>query len=137
GSALADVSALGPIEIDMMRKDGYRNDFATALTCCSAIQGPVIPPSIPLIIFASLTGTSVGALFLAGAIPGILLGLSHMAVIWILSRRDGFPANPLRGVGFKGIIAVIVSSIGALIMPAIVIGGIVFGIFTATEAAAV
>src|SRR5699024_9770724 len=106
-------------------------------TCCSAIQGPVIPPSIPLIIFASLTGTSVGALFLAGAIPGIMLGLSQMAVIWILSRRYGFPANPLRGLGFKGIIAVIVSSIGALIMPAIVIGGIVFGIFTATEAAAV
>ena len=78
GSALADIAALGPVEIDMMKKDGYKPEFATAVTVSSAVQGPIIPPSIPLIIFASLTNTSVAALFLAGAIPGILLGIGLM-----------------------------------------------------------
>lgn len=137
GSGLADVSALGPIEIDMMKRDGYRTDFATAVTVTSSIQGPIIPPSIPLIVFSSLTGTSVGALFLAGAIPGVLLGLSLMLVIWVLGRRHGFPANPLSDLTLRGVAAVVVSSLGALMMPLIVVGGIVAGVFTATEAAAV
>lgn len=137
GSALADISALGPVEIEMMKRDGYAADFSTAVTVCSAIQGPIIPPSIPLIVFSSLTNTSVGALFLGGAIPGVLLGLAQMAAIWLIGRRRGFPANAIPDLNIRKITAVVASSMGALVMPVIVVGGIVGGVFTATEAAAV
>ena len=86
GSALADISALGPVIIDMMKRDGYKPEFATAMTVTTAIQGPVIPPSIPLIIFASLTNVSVGALFLAGIIPGIMIGLAQIFIVHRFSR---------------------------------------------------
>lgn len=119
GSAMADIAALGPAEIDMMEKDGYDKDFSAALTVSSAIQGPIIPPSISLIMFSSLTNTSVAVLFLAGAIPGILLGLGLMVVVCIMARVRNFPRNPLLHV-----------------TPAVVLG-IILGIFTATEAAAV
>lgn len=137
GSALADISALGPVEIKMMEKDGYRKDFSAALTVSSAIQGPIIPPSIPLIVFAALTNTSVAALFLAGAVPGMMLGLAQMAVVYYLARRKGFPRNPITGLSVAVAAGIIFNAFWAIIMPAIIIGGIVSGIFTATEAAAV
>lgn len=137
GSALADIAALGPVEIDMMKKDGYTPEFSAALTVSSAVQGPIIPPSIPLIIFSSLTNTSVAALFLAGAIPGVLLGLSLMIVVFILSRKRGFPANPIAGLNLRVAFQIIMNAFWALFMPVIIIGGIVSGAFTATEAASV
>lgn len=137
GSALADIAALGPVEIDMMKRDGYDRDFAAALTVCSAVQGPIIPPSIPLIIFSSLTNTSVAALFLAGAIPGMMLGLGMMAVVFVLARVRGFSANPIPNLNMQLAIAVVFEAFWALFMPVIIIGGIVSGIFTATEAAAI
>jgi tripartite ATP-independent transporter DctM subunit len=137
GSALADIAALGPVEIDMMKKDGYKPEFATAVTVSSAVQGPIIPPSIPLIIFASLTNTSVAALFLAGAIPGILLGIGLMSVVFIKSRTDGFSANPIKGLNLTMTLHILINAFWALIMPLIIIGGIISGAFTATEAAAV
>ena len=137
GSALADIAALGPVEIDMMKRDGYDPEFSAALTVTSAVQGPIIPPSIPLIIFSSLTNTSIAALFLAGAIPGVMLGLGLMLVVWIEARRRGFPANPIPGLTLTVALAIVVQAFWALFMPLIIIGGIVSGVFTATEAAAV
>lgn len=137
GSALADIAALGPVEIEMMSKDGYRRDFSAALAVSSAVQGPIIPPSIPFIIFSSLTQTSVASLFLAGAVPGIMVGISLMIVVFIKSRRDNFPANPIKGLNFAMLVHIVMQAMWALFMPVIIIGGIISGIFTATEAAAV
>lgn len=137
GSALADISALGPVEMDMMKKDGYKGDFAAAVTVSSAIQGPIIPPSIPLIIFSSLTNTSVAALFLAGVVPGVLMGLGLMSVIFVMARVRGFPANPIKDLNFKVAFRIFLDAFWALFMPVIIMGGITLGVFTATEAAAV
>lgn len=136
GSGLADVSALGPIQVKMMHKAGYKKEFAAALTATSAIQGPIIPPSIPLVIFAGLTNVSVGALFLGGIIPGILIGLAQMILIVIMAKRKGFPKEK-QDFTLKNIIKVTSSAITALMLPAIIIGGILGGFFTPTEAAAI
>ncbi|SME97444.1 TRAP transporter, DctM subunit [Tistlia consotensis] len=137
GSALADISALGPVEIEMMKRDGYRRDFAAGLTVSSAIQGPIVPPSIPLIIFSSLTNTSVAALFLAGAVPGVMIGLAQMALIFFMARRRGFPRNPIADLTLMRAVQIVLGTSWALLMPVIIIGGIISGVFTATEAAAV
>lgn len=137
GSAMADIAALGPVEIEMMDKDGYDRDFSAALTVSSAIQGPVIPPSIPLIMFSSLTNTSVAALFLAGAVPGVLLGVGLMVVVFIMARIRNFPANPIRNLTLPIALRIVMDAFWSLFMPVIIIGGIVSGVFTATEAAAV
>ncbi len=137
GSALADVSALGPPLVDMMKRDGYDADFATAVTVTSAMQGPIIPPSIPFVIFASLTNVSVGALFLAGVVPGVMLGLGQMSVIWMISKRKQLPRNQIKNLTVKLFFSIILDAGWALMMPLIIIGGIVSGAFTATEAAAV
>jgi tripartite ATP-independent transporter DctM subunit len=137
GSALADISALGPIEIELMKRDGYRADFSTALTVTSAIQGPIIPPSIPLIIFSSLTNTSVAALFLGGVIPGILIGVAQMVVIFIMTRIHNFEKNPIPNLNLRLVVHIIAEAFWALLMPLLIMGGIVSGVFTATEAAAI
>lgn len=137
GSALADISALGPIEIELMKRDGYRADFSTALTVTSAIQGPIIPPSIPLIIFSSLTNTSVAALFLGGVIPGILIGVAQMVVVFIMTRIHNFEKNPIPNLNLRLVVHIIAEAFWALLMPLLIMGGIVSGVFTATEAAAI
>ena len=137
GSALADISALGPIIIDMMKRDGYTPEFSTALTVTTAIQGPVIPPSIPMIIFASLTNVSVGGLFLAGIVPGIMIGVGQMIVIRFMVSRHHFPSNPIKNLTLALALKITLDAGYALMMPLIILGGIVSGIFTATEAAAV
>lgn len=137
GSALADISALGPIEIRLMKQAGYKPEFATALTVTSAIQGPIIPPSIPLIIFASLTNTSVAALYLGGVLPGIMIGLAQMVVVFLMSRIYNYPKSPLEGLTFIGVVRIVADASLALMMPLIILGGILSGAFTPTEAAAV
>lgn len=137
GSALADISALGPVEIEMMKKDGYRTDFAAALTVSSAVQGPIIPPSIPFIIFSSLTQTSVAALFLAGAVPGMMIGLALIGVVFLKGRSGAFPRNPILDLTLAKAVRIVFEAVWALLMPVIIIGGIIGGVFTATEAAAV
>lgn len=136
GSGLADVSALGPIQVKMMSKAGYTREFAAALTATSAIQGPIIPPSIPMVIFAGLTNVSVGALFLGGVIPGILIGLAQMLVVVIMAKRKGFPRMEEK-LTLKTIVKVTTSAFAALMLPVIIIGGLLGGVFTPTEAAAV
>jgi tripartite ATP-independent transporter DctM subunit len=136
GSALADVAALGPIEIDMMTKHGYDKEFSTAVTAASALQGPIIPPSIPAVLIASVTGISVGGLFIGSAIPGIMVGLGAMFVVYIISVRRNYPVEKKRYT-LKEILNIFLSAIPALFTIVIILGGIVGGIFTPTEAAAV
>jgi TRAP-type transport system large permease protein len=137
GSALADISALGPIEIRLMKQAGYEPEFATALTVTSALQGPIIPPSIPLIIFASLTNTSVAALFLGGVMPGILIGVAQMIVVFTMSRVYKYPKSPIEGLTFCLAFKIFLEAFFALMMPLIILGGILSGVFTPTEAAAI
>ena len=136
GSAIADISALGPVEIPMMVKSGYDKRFSTALVCAAAIIGPIIPPSIPVVVYAIAVGSSIGALFLAGVIPGILLGLFLMLGSFIISVRRKYPKREEK-ITLSEFFATLREVIFALFMPIIIMGGIIGGIFTPTEAAAV
>lgn len=135
GSALADVSALGSVEIPMMIKNGYDNKFSAAITCASACIGPIIPPSNPAVIYAVAVGTSIGGLFLAGAIPGILIGIALMCGSYFISVKRQYPKS--KKSSLKEIFMSFKDAILALVLPIIIIGGIVGGIFTPTEASAV
>ncbi len=135
GSAAADAAAVGAILIPAMQRSGYRSDFAAAVLASGGSIGVIIPPSIPMIIFGFLTGASIGQLFAGGILPGILVGLSLIAVASLVSHRQGYGATQpfeARRVGqcFK-------RAILALGAPLIILGGILFGIFTATESAAI
>ncbi len=136
GSAIADVSALGSVEIPMMIKAGYSPRFSAAITCASAMVGPVIPPSIPVVVYALAAGASIGGLFLAGVIPGIMVGLALMAASYIISVKRHYPVRQER-VGWQELWAGFKSVVLALILPLIIVGGIISGVFTPTEASAV
>lgn len=136
GSAIADTSAIGSMLIPAMNKEGYDSDFSAAVTASSSVIGPIIPPSIPMVIFSLLSGTSVAALFLAGVIPGILLGFGLMAVAYVISRKRNYPKRP----GLPNIRAILRGFVAALIplmMPLIILGGILGGVVTATEASGI
>lgn len=135
GSAVADTSALGSLLVPPMRKEGYSTAFAAGLTAGSSLIGPIIPPSIFMILYASLTNTSVGDLFLAGVIPGLLLGAAFMAMnAWYarrrgLEKRGGWPGGAELGRATLG-------ALPALIAPFIIVAGIVMGLVTPTESGA-
>jgi tripartite ATP-independent transporter DctM subunit len=135
GSAAADTAAVGAIMIPAMKKSGYRSDFAAAVQASGGSIGVVIPPSIPMIIFGFLTGASVGRLFMAGILPGILIGLSLICVSTLISKRQGYGAH----VRFSPteVFRTFRRALLALGAPVIILGGILTGIFTATESAAV
>lgn len=134
GSAVADASAVGSVLIPAMEEDGYDRNFSAGITASSACVGPIIPPSIPMVIFGVTANTSIGALFLAGAIPGILLGLAFMALTVVISIRRGYPRGARASMTI--LVTSTVRAIPALLMPLIIIVGISGGYFTATEAAA-
>ena len=135
GSAVADASAIGGILIPGMTKEGYDVDFSAAVTASASTMGPIIPPSIFMVIYGVTTGVSVGALFAAGFIPGILMGLSFMAVAYVISRKRNYPKHPVPTLQQIG--AVLREAAFALLAPVIILGGILTGAFTPTEAAAV
>ncbi|MCD6254111.1 MAG: TRAP transporter large permease [Thermotogae bacterium] len=135
GSEIADVSGIGNIEIKAMMDAGYDGKFACAVTAASATIGPIIPPSIPMVIYSMLTGASLGYLFLAGFLPGFLLGMFEMIMVYILSRVRNYPRG--EKVPLPMLVRAFGSSLPALLAPAILLIGIYGGIFTATEAAAV
>jgi len=135
GSAAADAAAVGAILIPAMKKSGYSSDFAAAVQASGGSIGVIIPPSIPMIIFGFLTGASIGQLFAAGILPGVLIGASLIAVATYISSRRGYAATNRFSV--KEVFRTFRHSILALIAPLIILGGILFGIFTATESAAV
>jgi tripartite ATP-independent transporter DctM subunit len=136
GSSVADAAACGSILIPAMRSKGYDKGWTAALQASAATMGPIIPPSMNMIIYGSLTGVSIGALFMGGVIPGVLIGVSMMCLVIFLSTRPKFGYLRASGkfVGFKKLWTSFRHAILALFMPVIIIGGIISGIFTATEA---
>nr|WP_295468756.1 TRAP transporter large permease [Mesorhizobium sp.] len=135
GSATAEASALGSILIPAMQKQGIPPAYAAALVGVSSIMGPIIPPSITMIVYGVLSGTSIGQLFLAGVGPGLLLAIGLLAYASWRARRDGFPVTPKMSWDARR--AATVRTLPALILPLIIVVGIKAGIFTPTEAAAV
>lgn len=136
GSAIADASGLGPLEIEMMTKGGYKRDFSACVTAASAIIGPIIPPSNIMIIFAGAIGTvSVGKMFLAGAVPGILLGIAYIALCYYLAVKYKMPCRERRATA-REILRSLRDTLPALLLPVIIMGSIITGICTATESSA-
>jgi tripartite ATP-independent transporter DctM subunit len=135
GSAVADAAGTGAIEVRAMRKAGYRPETAAAISAAAATIGPIIPPSLPMVIYGVSADVSVGRLFLAGFLPGVLMGLSLMVMVAIIAPRQGLPRHAFGGLvdvweAFKG-------ASWALLAPVILLGGMFSGMFTPTEAAAV
>jgi len=139
GSTTSDVAGIGRVEIPMMTKSGYRPATAAAVTAVSACIGPIVPPSVPFILYGALTDTSVGRLFVGGAIPGILLGFSLMGVVAFLAKTAKFTGvgKSTERASLGEILRAFKNSFWALITPIIIMGGIIAGIFTPTEAAGI
>jgi len=136
GAAVADTAALGSILIPAMVEEGYSREYSAAVTCTSSIIGPIIPPSIIMVIYASVTGESVGALFMGGFIPGLLIAASLMILAYYYAVKYNHPKRTER-IEIKEAMLIIVRSMVALFVPVIIIGGILSGMFTPTEAAAI
>ncbi len=135
GSAIADAAGVGMMEVEAMVQEGYPKPFAAALSAATSTVGPIIPPSIPMVIYGSIAQVSVGALFLGGVIPGAIMGLAMMGLVYVQALRRGFPREPR--VPFRGFLKAMLDGIPPLLAPAILLGGIYTGFFTPTEAAAV
>ncbi len=136
GSAVADVASTGTIIIPLMNKKGYDNDFSVAITVTSATQGIIIPPSHNMIIYSvAAGGVSVGRLFLGGYLPGILLGISLGVIVYIISVKRNYPKE--RKYTLKEAVKILIDSFLGLLTAIIIMGGVISGIFTATESAAV
>jgi len=135
GTAVADAASIGGVLIPGMKKAGYPADFSAAVTAASSTVGPIIPPSVPMIIVGALSGISVGRMFLAGAVPGILMGFAMMVTCYIISARRNFPRQPWQGFGevarsFGG-------AVWAIAMTFLIIYGLLSGLSTPTETAVV
>lgn len=135
GSALADLTAIGSIMIPAMKREGYKPAFAVAVTACASMMAPIIPPSVIAVIYGSVTGVSVGALFLGGVFPGILAGVSMLMLAWYMAPGAG--AHPSPRVGWSARGTATLRAAPAMLMPVIIIGGILSGAFTPTEAGAI
>jgi tripartite ATP-independent transporter DctM subunit len=134
GSAVADVGGIGRICYNAMVRNGYARPFSAAVTATAAVIGPIIPPSIPMVVYAMVSGASVAKLFFGGAVPGLLIGLFVMAYIYVVARLRGYPKAARQT--FAEILAAFASGFLPLMTPAILLGGIWLGFVTITEAAA-
>lgn len=132
GSSTADTAGVGSVLIPAMREKGYDAPFSVAVTAASSVMGIIIPPSLVMVVWGAITGTSVSALFAGGIIPGILVGVGQMALIAILARRRGYPTEPRQKL--PEVFDNTRRALLPLAMPLIILGGIMFGIFTPTEA---
>lgn len=135
GSAVADAGGLGAIEMKAMKEKGFDDEFSAAVTAASSTIGPIIPPSIPMVVYGVAAEVSVGKLFIGGFIPGILMGLTMMVFVYIMSVRRNYPRLDRFSLKYVG--STFVSAFLPILTPAIIIGGIMGGIFTPTEAAGV
>jgi C4-dicarboxylate transporter DctM subunit len=135
GSAIADAAGPGLVTIRAMDKAGYPRGFAAAIVAASSVLGPIIPPSIPMILYALMSNASVAALFLAGVVPGLIIAAAMMLVVWITAHRRRFPIEPPIPRGERA--GVLLRALAPLGMPVVLLGGIYSGAFTPTEAAAV
>jgi len=132
GAAVADAAGIGMVEMEAMTKAGFDRRFSAAVTSASSTIGPIIPPSVPFVIFGSITGTSVGRLFLGGFIPGFIMGIAMMITVYIISDRRGYPKE--RRATLRQLFDSALGASSAMVTPVIIIGGILVGIFTPTEA---
>lgn len=135
GSAIADATGIGTMEIEVMKKQGYDDPFSCAITAASATIGPIFPPSIPMVVYAMLTGASVGALFMGGMMPGILLALFLCVYIVFIARKRNYPRS--EPIALKAYLKFLLKAIWALLTPVILLGCIYSGITTPTEAGAI
>ena len=135
GSAISDAGGLGAIEIEAMTERGYDNDFAVAITAASSTIGPIVPPSVPVIIYAMAFDASVGRLFLGGFLPGFLMAIALMIMVFLYARRRNYYRSPFPPL--KKILVNFYRSLLALLTPVILLGGMFSGVFTPTEAAVV
>ena len=133
GSATSDAAGLGTVEMEAMLKEGYDKDFSAAVTAASSTIGPIIPPSLPMVIYGVLSGVSIGKLFLGGIIPGLLMTCALMIVTAVIAGRRNYPK--MRRASLKEIGISFIKVLPPLFTPVIIIGGIYSGAFTATEAA--
>lgn len=136
GSAVADASAIGTMLIPGMKEEGFDEDFSAAVVASASVMGPIIPPSIPFVVYGLLSSTSVAALFLAGLIPGVMIAAGLMILTWFISKRRNYP-RAAKWPSLRQVLIALVNGIVPMLMPLIILGGILFGIFTATEASAV
>ncbi len=134
GSEIGDAAALGSVLVPAMKRSGYAPNYAATIISASATMGPIIPPSIAFVIYAAINDLSIGRLFLAGVVPGVLMGLLLMAMQYGLARKHQWPRGPLP-TGVQALRSFVVA-LPALFMPVFIIGGILGGVFTATEAGA-
>jgi tripartite ATP-independent transporter DctM subunit len=132
GSASADAVAIGSVMIPAMVQAGYPAAFAAGLTASAATIGPIIPPSIVMVIYGSMTGVSIGAMFLGGVIPGVLIGLGLMAIVWWYARQNGWERGARAPA--RAVLRSFLDAFWAILAPIIIVGGILSGIFTPTEA---
>lgn len=135
GSAIADASGLGKMEIESMKNEGYDAGFSCAITSASAVIGPIFPPSIPMVIYAMYSGVSVGALFLGGMVPAIMLAIALMAYIVFIAHKRNYPVS--KKMALMKFLTATLSAIPALLTPVILLAGIYTGVMTPTEAGAV
>lgn len=133
GAAVADAGGLGKIELKAMRDAGFDDDFTLAVTGASSTIGPIIPPSIPAVVFSVTAGVSIGKMFIAGIIPGIFMALAMAVVVYVLAKKRGYPVEPKATFFEKW--SAFKKAFLSLMTPIIIIGGILTGIFTPTEAA--
>ena len=135
GSSSADAAGIGSLLIPQMKKEGYDSSFAVAVTACSSVMGVIIPPSILMVVWGGLMSVSIGGLFLAGVVPGLLIAGSQMLTVYIYARRRGYPVHERSSV--LELLRAAASASLALMTPLIIVGGIVGGFFTPTEASVV
>jgi len=133
GSATADAGGLGLVEIEAMRKNNYDDDFAIWVTAASSIIGPIIPPSIPFVLYGALAGVSIGGLFVAGIVPGLLMGISLCVMVFIFSKKRHYQTS--KRASFKEVLFSFKETFFSLLTPVIILGGIWGGFVTPTEAA--
>ena len=131
---MADAGGLGQVEVDAMKKDGFDADFSAAVTCASATIGPIIPPSIPMVVYGMMTEVSVGSLFIGGMLPGVLLAMAMGILVYFMSIKRGYPR---KAFSWREVRESTVASFLSLLTPVIIIGGIWGGVFSPTEAAVV
>ncbi len=137
GAALADAAGLGTIEMKAMREAGYRPPFAAAITLASSMIGPIIPPSIVMVIYSAATGVSTGRMFLAGVIPGVMTGVTLMIYVWFVARSGREPCPLVENFSARRVVGTGKRASMALLAPAIILGGLITGVVTPTEAGVV
>jgi len=135
GSSTADAAGIGSLLIPQMKKQGYDTSFSVAITACSSVMGVIIPPSILMVVWGGLMSVSIGGLFLAGVVPGVLIAASQMVTVYIYAKRNGYPVYDRSSL--LELLTAMGSASLALMTPLIIVGGIVGGFFTPTEASVV